>query len=97
MYTHLYTVEWDFLKKFSTEKINYFQNRIDDRYLAESKTSKGTEDYFCSYDQVRTGNLGIYLGCIRENPSDPNQGKHMTINHDHDMEYTLVLNDEKYL
>ena len=97
MYNHLHTIEWDFMREFSTESTYYFHNRIDGRYLAESHRTNGTEYYLCSLDQVKTGNLGIYLGCISKKPTDANAGKKMTIDHDHDMEYTLVLDEEKYL
>ena len=97
MYNNIHTIEWDYLKDFSTEKQKYFYNRIDGRFLGEVETKNGREYYQCSDAQVKTGNLGIYLGCIANKPSDRNYGHRMVVNHDRETESTISVNDEVYL
>ena len=97
MFTHIHTIEWLYEAKLSKERQRYFYNKIDGRFLAELETKNGLEYYICSEDQVRTGNVGIYIGCIKFNQADQNKGKRMVVNHERDTEATFVLDDERYL
>ena len=97
MYTHLHTIEWNFMKDVSTDRQKYFYNRIDGRYLAEVYTKSGIEYYICSDVQVSTGNLGIYIGCVADKPTDRNYGHKMVCDHEIDTEATISVNDDIYL
>lgn len=94
MYTHIHTTEWILNKEHSTDKINYFINRVDDRILAEYKVSKGYEYYICSDFQMKSGCLGMYIGCVTKNGETyPDV---MVYDHDKQTEKTVSLNDEEY-
>ena len=97
MYTHIHTIEWLYEAKWSKERQRYFYNKIDGRFLAELETKQGIEYYICSEDQVRTGNVGIYIGCIKNKSTDQNAGKRMVVNHERDTEAVIVLDDTRYL
>ena len=96
MFTHLHSIEWDFVRDFSTKVQRYFYNTIDSRIVAELETKKGVEFYQCSDAQMKTGNVGIYLGCLRK--EQPGY-RTLVLNHEDpkETETTISIDDEKYL
>ena len=87
----VYTVQWNFVPEFSTDKISYFRNFTDGSILAEFKTAKGFEYYSCSEIQMQMKMVGEYCGCIK---TDKPQ---MVIDHDKGPDKSIALNPNKYL
>lgn len=94
MYTHIHTTEWILNEEYSTDNINYFDNRVDGRILAESKVNNGYEYYICSDFQMKNRCLGMYIGCVSKD--DDAYPYVMVIDHDKQTEKTVSLNDEEY-
>lgn len=95
MYTHIHTVEWDYIPEISTDTMKYLMNRIDNRYLCEYILPKGNEYYICSEAQVRAKMTGNYIGCVKK--TDRLYPNVLVFDHDKEVEKTISLNDEKYL
>ena len=95
MYTTFHTIEWNFQPAHSNDKQRYFQNKIDGRIAGELMTKKGLEYYNCSEFQMRSGTLGMYLGCIRQKDDSP--VRRLVVDHDHETEFSFSVDDQKYL
>ena len=98
MYTHINTIEWDFVKtsqKFSN--INYFSNKISGQILAEMKVSQGFEYYLCTTVQMNNNTVGNYIGCMKSSATSGETADILVYNRDTQRDKVLSFNDEKYL
>ena len=62
MYTHIHSIDWDFIPDYSTRTISYYEHKRNHEILAEYWTPDGYEYYYCSPEQMQTSNVGIYIG-----------------------------------
>lgn len=95
MFTTFHTIEWNYQPAHSNERQRYFQNKINGSIVGEFLTKKGVEYYSCSEFQMRSGTLGMYLGCIAS--KDDTTPRRLVVDHDHETEFSFSVNDEKYL
>lgn len=98
MTTHTTTTEWVFSPELSTlPGVNYFENRVNGRFLAEMKASGGFEYYSCTEEQARLGLVGTYLGSKRSDAADGREAGIMVYDHDSQTERNLTFDDSEYL
>ena len=97
MYTHIHTTEWIHNPQTSSDKQNYFINRINGQILAELQTKGGFEYYLCTSVQMTNKTVGNYIGCIKTAKTDGKTANILVYNHDTQPEHTVSLNDEEYL
>lgn len=91
MYTHIHTIEWNYMPKYSSNNQAYFINIDGRQIIAELTTKKGNEYYLCSEVQAQAGTLGIYVGCTTL------ESKLMVKDHEHETEHSFSLNDQQYI
>lgn len=95
MYTHIHSIDWDFLEEYSTRTISYYEHKRNYALLAEYWTPEGYEYYYCSIEQMQTGNVGIYVGCHKK--TEDKFPQHLVHDHEHETEFNLSLNEDEYL
>lgn len=95
MYTHIHSIDWDFIPDYSTRTISYYEHKRNHEILAEYWTPDGYEYYYCSPEQMQTSNVGIYIGCQRKTDDKPLT--HLVQDHEHETEFNISLNEEEYL
>ena len=91
MYTHIHTIEWNYMPQYSSNNQAYFINIDGRQIVAELTTKKGNEYYLCSEVQAQAGTLGIYVGCTTP------EAKLMVKDHEHETEHSFSLNDQQYI
>ena len=91
MYTHIHTIEWNYMPQYSSNNQAYFINIDGRQIIAELTTKKGSEYYLCSEVQAQAGTLGIYVGCTTP------EAKLMVKDHEHETEHSFSLNDQQYI
>ena len=91
MYTHIHTIEWNYMPQYSSNNQAYFINIDSRQIIAELTTKKGNEYYLCSEVQAPAGTLGIYVGCTTP------EAKLMVKDHEHETEHSFSLNDQQYI
>ena len=91
MYTHIHTIEWNYMPQYSSNNQAYFINIDGRQIIAELTTKRGNEYYLCSEVQAQAGTLGIYVGCTTP------EAKLMVKDHEHETEHSFSLNDQQYI
>ena len=91
MYTHIHTIEWNYMPQYSSKNLAYFINIDRRRIIAELTTKKGNEYYLCSEIQAQAGTLGIYVGCTTPD------AKFMVKDHEHETEHSFSINEQQFL
>lgn len=97
MFSHIHTIHWVHIPKYSTDDLNYFRNRVDNNIIAESKASGGFEYYSCSEIQMINKTMGEYIGCIQSDAKSSREADIMVYDRDVQTDKTISLDDEKYL
>lgn len=97
MYSHIHTVHWNHIPKYSDENLNYFRNQVDNMILAEMKATGGFEYYQCSDIQMQNKSVGNYIGCVKSQAVTGLEANIMVYDHNKQTDKTVSLDDEKYL
>jgi len=98
MFTHLNTIEWDFiLKSKKNENLNYFSNKIDGQILAELKVKGGFEYYLCTIVQMNNDVVGNYIGCVKSDAKCGEEANILVYDREHQRDKVLSLDNDKYL
>lgn len=91
MYTHIHTIEWNYLPQYSSGNQNYFRHIDGQRIIAELSTKAGNEYYLCSEVQAQAGTLGFYAGCTTPG------SQLMVRDHEHETEHSFSIDDTQWL